>query len=266
MSFSSEEESYSEPQPEGMSSTSKILLVLTGVFGICVLACCGGVYFIFNKAKMEESSDPADVIATQQAILPATIPERFEPVQSVSMNMVVAEIEMASFQAKAPEQSEMAFMRMGFPMGGMDQAQAEAQLDQQDFADVELENETIEEKTYQVDGREIKVLISHGTPTQNGPPTTQELPAPESVESEEAEPSDTEETEKTDTNEATEETEGNEPSEETAEDSTAPTWFSVRMTLMSEGGMLSFSLYGPEEEFDQAEIDALIKSFQFKQD
>lgn len=263
MSFSPEEESYSDPQPEGLSSTSKVLLVLTGVFGLAALACCGGVYYFVNQVKMEESSDPADVIATQKSILPATIPDRFEPAQSVSMNIVVAEIEMAMYQAKASEQTQVAFMRMSFPMGGMNQAQAEAQLSQQDLIDMELENETQEEKIYQVDGRELTVVISHGTPSENGSPMPQNLPEAKTVASEAPEETETPESE-TPEPEGTEEVEA--ATEGEAEESSAPKWFAVRMTLMDDDGMLIFSMQGPEDEFDQAEIDALINSFKFSGD
>ncbi|MBD3673719.1 MAG: hypothetical protein HUJ26_09370 [Planctomycetaceae bacterium] len=266
-SFYDQDPSY-DPQPEGLSSTAKILLVLTGVFGVCVLLCCGGIYYAFNRANMTESTDPVDVIAAQQAILPAQIPPRFEPEQTFSMNMVVAEIEMASFRAKSPGQSQIAFMYMGFPMGGMDRGEMQAQLDQREMMQTEIDNATIEEKKYQVDGREITVVFSHGTMVQ--PPNAavvsesgevteatnegEETAAPE-------EPIDAEKP--VETKKATEE---EEPAETPADESSAPKWFTVQMTLVSEEGMLTFSMNGPEEEFDQAEIDAVINSFQFSEE
>jgi outer membrane murein-binding lipoprotein Lpp len=218
MSFSSEEPEYDpRHQSEGMSATSKVLLIVAVILGLLMLACCGGVYYFTKQVKMEQSSTPADVLAAQQAILPANIPERFEPSQSIRMNLIVAEMDMAIFEAKAGEKSGIALLRMKFLMDAMEDQQASQQMRQQNPVSQNLKNMKSEDKTYEVDGKELVFTFAHG-----------ELQGGKDVD-----PADI----------------GKE-------------WYSVQSLVPVKQGMIMFTMTGPEEEFDQAEIDALIESIQ----
>ena len=43
-------------------------------------------------------------------------------------------------------------------------------------------------------------------------------------------------------------------------------WYSLQSMIPVNNGMIMFNMTGPEEEFDQAEIDALIESIRFGDD
>lgn len=206
-------------QSEGMSTTAKVLLIVSAVLGVLMLACCGGAYYFSQQFKIDQSSTPADVLAAQEAILPVAIPERFAPSQSMRMNLVVAEMDMAIFEAKDGEKSGIALMRMAFQMEGMEDQQAQQQMSQQNPVNQSLKNMKSEDKTYEVDGKELVFTFAHG-----------ELQEGEDVD-------------QTDVGQE---------------------WYSVQSIIPVENGMIMFSMTGPEEEFDQAEIDALIESIQLE--
>ena len=206
-------------QSEGMSTTAKVLLILSAILGVLMLACCGGVYYFSQQFKMEQSRSPVDVLAAQESILPIEIPDRFAPSQSMRMNLVVAEMDMAIFEAKGEEKSGIALLRMAFQMEGMEDQQAQQQMSQQNPVNQSLKNMKSEDKIYEVNGKELVFTFAHGE-LQEGKDIDQADIGKE--------------------------------------------WYSVQSIIPVEKGMIMFSMTGPEEEFDQTEIDALIESIQLE--
>lgn len=75
-----------EPVPRpGMSGTTKVLLILGGVGGLCLLVCCGVAGFIGWKAKNSMSDDPVVITKLSQSIVEMDIPADFTPKQSMDM-------------------------------------------------------------------------------------------------------------------------------------------------------------------------------------
>lgn len=135
------------------------------------------------------------------------------------MNLVVAEMDMAIFEAKGEEKSGIALLRMAFQMEGMEDQQAQQQMSQQNPVNQSLKNMKSEDKIYEVNGKELVFTFAHGE-LQEGKDIDQADIGKE--------------------------------------------WYSVQSIIPVEKGMIMFSMTGPEEEFDQTEIDALIESIQLE--
>lgn len=218
----SDDNEYSEdyaPKPPGMSSGTKVLLISLAVLGVLVVACCGGaIWFVQKNIDVDASNDPTVVRATQESILDVDVPGRFEPTQSMRMKIVVANMDMAMFEATGEERSELALMKMIFTMDNMNDAQAEAQFNQQNPSSAQLKDAKTESKTYTIDGKEISVTFAHGL-LQEG----ENAPA----------------------------------------DQIGKEWYTVSSMMSVPNGMVMFTMAGPEEEFDEEEVETMINSIRF---
>lgn len=211
-------EHYEEPQPPGMSTGTKMVLIALGVFGVLCVACCGGgIWWIRSNFDMQTSSDPLVVRKSQGDILDLQVPARFEPRQSMKMKFVVANMEMAMFEAGAAESSQLVFMKMTF-IEEMNQQQAEAQFNQQIPNHKQLDESKSETRKYTVDGKEISVTFSHGILKQGD----------------------------------------NAPAGQAGKE-----WYAVSSMMPVKGGMVMFHQMGPEEEFNEEEIETMINSIRF---
>lgn len=201
----------SEPK-SGMSSTSKALFIILGVFGVAVLLCCGGVVFFFSKSGFEQTHDPAEIAKVQESILQLEVAERFEASQAISVDTPVFKMTMTAYDSG---DSQLITMLMQSSFGGVDPGQARQEMSKQTPSRSELENATTETKTYEIDGKEVSVTFAHG-----------KLKAGKHV-----------------------------PADQAGKD-----WYTVQGMMGSGKGLVLFMLAGPEEEFDEAETDAMIRS------
>src|SRR5262245_53159319 len=77
-------------QKQGMSSTSKVLLILGSIAGVCLLACCGSGIFLYFKAKDAiqnfaqnfTTTDPEEIRGRTADIVHIDIPEEFPPLRA----------------------------------------------------------------------------------------------------------------------------------------------------------------------------------------
>jgi hypothetical protein len=81
----------SEPAPQGMSGTSKVLLGLGIGCGLVLLLCCGGfaglTFYWYNLAKNATSTDPATIRRVTDEIVSIMIPETLKPEMSMDMKI-----------------------------------------------------------------------------------------------------------------------------------------------------------------------------------
>jgi len=128
-------EDFQEAQPKkGMSSTSKVLIILGSIGGLCLLACCGGGVFLFYKAKdiVSFSVEPATVKKTSEEIILIDIPADYTPTYSMKLSMGMS-MKMAVYaKGAAPgAQPESMIMLMEMNQPGMAaQGGGKAQRDQ----------------------------------------------------------------------------------------------------------------------------------------
>jgi hypothetical protein len=92
--MSTQDDFRDAPAPkQGMSSTSKVLLILGSIAGVCLLACCGGGIFLYIKAKDAiqnfaqnfTTSDPEEIRQRTAEIMHIDIPEEFPPLRAFNL-------------------------------------------------------------------------------------------------------------------------------------------------------------------------------------
>jgi hypothetical protein len=88
------------PQKQGMSGGSKVLLGFLVFGGICALACCGiggFAYYKFTQA-INWTVTPAEVEARAQEIVQFKAPARFKPTMAMKMDFGEVRMNMANYQ------------------------------------------------------------------------------------------------------------------------------------------------------------------------
>jgi len=150
-------------QPASLSGTSKVLLIVSGILGLLVLACCGGVYLLVGRFERTETRRPEEVVAIQESILETEIPERFQPESAFRVNAMIAEISIAIFQASEGDESGLAVMKITSFFGGMDREEAMNELDAANSVGRNVDVSSSQVETYDVDGREMRVSTIQGT-------------------------------------------------------------------------------------------------------
>ncbi|WP_417391931.1 hypothetical protein [Gimesia sp.] len=154
-------ESSSQPKP-GMSTGVKVLLALLGFGGICMLLCCGGLYYFAQQVGMEFTQNKARVREVQQEITDITIPDSFEP--QAAMTMKVMNMRMAIYEHD-PRPGELFLLSMGIADDGMLDMDKEFQrsMKNQNQQQRELNITKEEQREFNIDGEKIKFNFAEGT-------------------------------------------------------------------------------------------------------
>ena len=163
-----------ESKPKSGGTGKKILFIVLGIFGVMMLLCCGGAFWFMSKIEEPKAtSNPTEIREITQSILEFDVPERYEPQQAVTMDLVLMQIDNATFSAKVGE-SMLVLMRMDMPIQEAQMEDAKRSMQTQAGGQTHLENFKSESKTYTVDGHEISVVYTHGTrPQGQGVPANQ---------------------------------------------------------------------------------------------
>ena len=95
-----EQQTYSdEPAPtrkKGMSTGVKVLLALGALGGVSVLACCGGTVWWASSQKPVE--DPAEIRAMTDEIIGIEIPDQYQPMVGMDIDVFVVQMTMLMYQ------------------------------------------------------------------------------------------------------------------------------------------------------------------------
>lgn len=136
----------------GMSTGMKVLLILLGIGGVFVLACCGiGIYF-FSQIQVEE--DPAAVARITREIAEIEIPEQFEPEGAFGMNVIVWSLKMVAYSHQQ-EAGSLALAEMTVDVGGHQKThelQVRDMLREQGFGQEDLEITSSEKRDFEIRG------------------------------------------------------------------------------------------------------------------
>jgi hypothetical protein len=146
------------PQKRGMSSGTKVLIILLCVFGGMALLCCGGVVYFAYKVRNAVSEDPAVVRSVANDIAEIDIPPKFEPVASMNFSMVM-KMRFAIFQTPGKTGTLM-LMEMAVPNASEeDMKQSMSQQGQgQNMRDLVVKK--TETKTFKVRGKDVTFYFS----------------------------------------------------------------------------------------------------------
>src|SRR3990172_4341870 len=121
-----EAEQYQAPKP-GMSTGTKVLIVLLCIFGGGGLLCCGGAAYFFYQFFPTVSERSEDVIALQKEIADIDRPEGIKPRQSMRMDNFMMSMKIAEFESDDSKTS-LTLAQFSVQIGG--QANQEIQMRQ----------------------------------------------------------------------------------------------------------------------------------------
>jgi hypothetical protein len=175
-------------QKQGMSSTSKVLLILGSIAGVFLLACCGGGIFMYMKAKDAiqnfaqnfTTTDPAEVRERTAGIIHIEIPDEFPPLRAFNF-LVMQQI----LYGKEGGGSIVMIMEMGQQMQGgqgaaglkqqrqqmLRQMRQQQQGQQGGNLNTEMTEESSETREFTINGEKVPFEFIKGQ--ANGVPTRQ---------------------------------------------------------------------------------------------
>lgn len=164
----SQPEEFSAPPKQGMSTGVKVLLILMGFGGLCLILCCGGIYWAIQKAEFKMTEKKEDIIGIQKEITEISIPESFKPQAGVSMNMLGTSVRMAIYEAKS-RQGALVLMSLAIPNDGMVDMEQEFRksMKQQNQNQRELTITKTEEREFTINGQKVNFDFSEGTDKNN---------------------------------------------------------------------------------------------------
>ncbi|MFZ5829378.1 MAG: hypothetical protein ACOY3P_04790 [Planctomycetota bacterium] len=170
--------SYGSPgmAPEhrpGMSSGTKVLIVLGVVLGVCALLCCGGVIFSafymgrqFAKAM---TTDPADIQRIAGEIATVEVPESLSPKAGMDMSVPFTGQPMMKMvvYGDAADRSTLLMMALDRSLSGQNEAQMREQMDvamrQQGNDPKQIQIQESTTKEVEIGGQPTTFTISKGT-------------------------------------------------------------------------------------------------------
>lgn len=168
----SDEETFSpieEPPKKGMNTTVKVLLILSGIAGVGVLVCCGGIFLWFRSIQQGLTEVPAEVAQRTQEIITIEIPDRFKPKAAMKMNMMVMQMSMVVYEPTEGEGALMLF-EIDMPDGGDPEAQRQQMqqaMGRQGQGGHNLSIDSSESRDFEIDGQTVKFLFSKATDTND---------------------------------------------------------------------------------------------------
>jgi|GEM_PF-1685437 len=139
------------PQPKGLSTTAKVLILLLGFSAVCLAICCGGGAYFFTKS-VQVTQDPTQVGELTNSIAHIDIPAEFTPKFGMSMSLWMT-MQMALYEG--PAKNSITLMQMKMPAGVSDE-QMEHSFEQQ------LENGQ-QDRQLKVTSRETRKVTIDGT-------------------------------------------------------------------------------------------------------
>ena len=168
------------PARPGMSTGTKVLIVLAIVFGVLVVLCCGGLtaMMYWGQQYMAEaiSEDPATVQRATESIADIDIPDGLRPTASFNMKIPFTDESAMLWVVYGNEQNDSELVLGSF--GGMFQEQDQAQM-QRAFEDSlsqqgksrqrELANATSTEREIEVRGQATTFMFTTGQDGQQRP-------------------------------------------------------------------------------------------------
>lgn len=159
-------EEFSAPPKPGMSSGVKILLILLGVGSLCMLLCCGGLFWAAKQTdfSMEVTEKKDEIISIQNEITDITIPETFEPQAGVSFNILGKGVRMAIYN-QASKQGMLTLISFSIPDDGMIDMEKEFRnsLNQQNQNQRELKITNSKPREFTIKDKKVNFTFAEGT-------------------------------------------------------------------------------------------------------
>ncbi len=157
-------EEFSAQPKKGISTGVKVLLVLSGAGLLCMLLCCGGLFYVAKQADFKMTEKPAEIIDIQNDITNITIPATFKPQAGMSVNVVGTRIRMAIYEEEN-KQGALILMSLGMLDDGMVDMEQEFRksLKQQNQNQRELNITKEEQREFTIKEQKVKFNFAEGT-------------------------------------------------------------------------------------------------------
>jgi hypothetical protein len=152
-------------QPKrGMSTGTKVLLIVGSVFGVLAVLCCGFGFYIYNRITKSVTDDPAKIAAIRQEIVTINIPAGFAPAHGMDLGIWRMKMKMAAYMRQAE-----VLMLMEIPGVASDEEmrkQMEEAFEKQgQKQDVKVQQRDVRKIT--IDGKEYPFEFSQGVQGEN---------------------------------------------------------------------------------------------------
>lgn len=158
------------PASKPMSGCLLASLIVGGLGGVCLLACCGvGTYFAANFAP-KITSVPTEVAAVGKLVLDMKVPDDFSPTNSVTMDNFIFTMRIAEFTHKSGK-GKLVLGAMKLKMGDPNQANAQtAQFRSQHETNMSdnLDVKKVESHEITMDGQKVTVMVGDATDRTTG--------------------------------------------------------------------------------------------------
>jgi len=156
-------EEFSAQPKKGISTGVKVLLVLSGAGLLCMLLCCGGLFYVAKQADFKMTEKPAEIIDIQNDITNITIPATFKPQAGMSVNVVGTRIRMAIYEEEN-KQGALILMSLGMLDDGMVDMEQEFRksLKQQNQNQRELNITKEEQREFTIKEQKVKIQLRRG--------------------------------------------------------------------------------------------------------
>tara|TARA_R110002111_G_scaffold262875_1_gene342481 strand:- start:22996 stop:23661 length:666 start_codon:yes stop_codon:yes gene_type:complete len=161
-------EEFSAQPKKGMSTGVKVLLILLGLGGGCLLLCCGGLFYAARNMdiKMKVTEKKAEIIAIQNEITDITIPDIFKPQAGVTFSVIGKGMQMALFEPES-KQGILILMSLTVPDDGMLDMEKEFrsslnnQNQNQNQRKLDITKE--EQREFTIKGKKLNFTFAEGT-------------------------------------------------------------------------------------------------------
>ncbi|QDT97070.1 hypothetical protein [Gimesia aquarii] len=161
------DEFSAQPKP-GMSKGVKVLLIILGAGSLCLLLCCGGLFYAARNMdiKMKVTEKKAEIITIQNEITEITIPETFKPMAGVTFSVVGKGMKMAMYEPVS-KQGVLILMSLSVPDDGMIDMEKEFRdsLNNQNQNQNQRQLDITKEETreFMIKGKKLNFTFAEGT-------------------------------------------------------------------------------------------------------
>jgi hypothetical protein len=162
----------SNPENEGMSSSTKVVLIILGAGGVLALVCCGGIIWfgksMADKVQNAMSSDPARIREVTASVIDITVPDVYAPKMAMDFGMMGMQMKMCAY-SRAGDAGGVFIMEMTAPpSANKDQMKQQFQQSlRQQGQNQDVTIESTETRTFTINGEECAFEFIKGKNTQN---------------------------------------------------------------------------------------------------
>ncbi len=157
---------------EGMSSTTKVVLIVLGAGGVLALICCGGILWfgktMSDKIQNAMTQDPVRIREITASIVEITVPDAYAPKMAMDFGMMGMLMKMCAY-SRDGDAGGVFIMEMTTPQPGSKE-QMKQQFQQslrQQGQNQEITIEASETRTFMINGEECEFEFIKGKNTQS---------------------------------------------------------------------------------------------------